>query len=120
MRSSPDDGANHHGRRLAVRKQGRIEFVAVAELVYVQGADNYVELVLADGRRELLDQTLTLLAALLPADFQRIHKSYLVRLSAIRKLHVRAGGRYRAELANGVKLPVGRTHYRTLREQLCR
>jgi DNA-binding LytR/AlgR family response regulator len=107
-----------HAPQLAVRKQGRIEFVAMGDLIYAQGADNYVELVLADGRRELFDRTLTQLAALLPGDFQRIHKSYLVRLSAVRKLHVGEGGCYRAELANGTRLPVGRTRYRALRELL--
>jgi DNA-binding LytR/AlgR family response regulator len=101
-----------------VRKRCRIEFVAMADLVYAQGADNYVELVLADGRRELFDHTLTHLATLRPDDFQRIHKSYLVRLSAVRKIHVGEGGRYRVELADGTRLPVGRTRYRALRESL--
>jgi DNA-binding LytR/AlgR family response regulator len=105
-------------RRLVLRKQGRLELVPVSDVLYVQGADNYVELVLRDGRRELHDSTLQKLAAILPEDFQRIHKSYLVRLSAVRRIRVRAGSQYAAELDTGAFLPVGRTHYQALLRQL--
>ncbi len=115
-----DDSKPHSATRLAVRKQGRIEFVAVADLVYAQGADNYVELVLAGGRRELLDCTLARLATRLPEDFVRVHKSYLLRLSLVTRLHLHSGSRYAAELTSGQKIPVGRTCYRALRERLSR
>jgi len=110
--------ATHAARRLAVRKHGRIELIAVDDVLYVQGAGNYSELVLADGRRELHDKTLEKLAALLPAEFERIHKSYLARLSSIRALRASEGSHYEAELKNGLRLPVGRTRYKELREKL--
>ncbi|OHE89538.1 MAG: hypothetical protein A3G75_03930 [Verrucomicrobia bacterium RIFCSPLOWO2_12_FULL_64_8] len=105
-------------RHLAVRKHGRIELVAVDEVLYVQGAGNYTELVLTDGRRELHDKTLEKLEAVLPPDFERIHKSYLVRQSAIKALHAAEGSHHEAELKNGVRLPVGRTRYKELRDRL--
>lgn len=108
----------HGARRLAVRKHGRIELVAVDHVLYVQGAGNYAELVLADGRRELHDKTLEKIGAALPPDFERIHRSYLARLSSIRALHASEGSHYEAELRNGVRLPVGRTRYKELREKL--
>jgi two-component system, LytTR family, response regulator len=95
-----------------------VELVAVDDLLYVQGAGNYSELVLADGKRELHDKTLERLAAVLPPDFERIHKSYLVRLSAVKALHAHEGSHYEAELKNGVRLPIGRTRYKELREKL--
>jgi DNA-binding LytR/AlgR family response regulator len=103
---------------LAVKKSGRVELVAVADVLYVQGAGNYSELVLTDGRRELHDKTLERLAAVLPPQFERIHKSFLVRLGAIRALHASEGSHYEAELKNGLSLPVGRTRYKELREKL--
>lgn len=105
-------------RNLAVRKAGRIELVPVDEVLFVQGAGNYSELVLRNGRRELHDKTLEKLEALLPGDFERTHKSYLVRLSAIKALHAAEGSRYEAELKDGTCLPVGRTRYKELRERL--
>ena len=105
-------------RNLAVKKAGRIELVAVDSVLFVQGAGNYSELVLADGRRELHDKTLEKLEALLPEDFVRTHKSYLVRGSAIKALHAAEGSHYELELRNGLHLPVGRTRYKELREGL--
>lgn len=120
QRAGGDGGrAPYPAQRLSVRRQGRLELVAVADVLYVQGADNYTELVLQNGRRVLHDKSLENLAAVLPDDFERIHRSYLVRLSAIKQLHVHEGGRYEAELVPGQMLPVGRTRYKAIRDRLC-
>jgi len=105
-------------RHLAVKKAGRVEIVAIDDVLYAQGAGNYSELVLTDGRRELHDKTLEKLAAILPPDFERVHKSYLVRMSMVKALHAAEGSHYEAELRNGLRLPVGRTRYKELREKL--
>jgi DNA-binding LytR/AlgR family response regulator len=103
---------------LAIKKHGRIELVEIDRVLYVEGAGAYAELVLDDHRRELHDKTLEKLHALLPPGFERIHKSYLVRWSAVKALHAREGTRYEAELHNGLRLPVGRTRYKELRAKL--
>jgi DNA-binding LytR/AlgR family response regulator len=113
------DGRSPHAARfLAVRKHGRVELVEVDDVLYVQGADDCSELVLANGRRELHDKTLERLQAVLPPVFERIHRSYLVRMTAVKALHAHQGSRYEAELKNGTFLPVGRTRYKELRETL--
>jgi two-component system response regulator LytT len=116
--ADPEGRSPHAARYLAVRKPGRIELVPVNDVLYVQGADDFSELVLADGRRELHDKTLEKLQKVLPSVFERIHRSYLVRLSAVKALHVHEGSRYEAELRNGVRLPVGRTRYKQIRDAL--
>jgi len=103
---------------LAVKKYGKVELVEIARVLYVEGAGAYAELVLEDGKRELHDKTLEKLHALLPAGFERIHKSYVVRWSAVKALHAQEGSHYEAELRNGRRLPVGRTRYKELREKL--
>jgi len=103
---------------VAVRKLGKVELVPIDRVLYVEGAGAYAELVLDDGRRELHDKTLEKLHALLPPGFERIHKSYAVRWSAVKALHASEGSHYEAELRNGVRLPVGRTRYKELREKL--
>jgi two-component system, LytTR family, response regulator LytT len=114
----PGARATFAARHLAVRKAGRIELVAIAELLYVQGAGNYSELVLDGGRRELHDKTLEKLATILPADFERIHKSFLVRMSAVKALHASEGSHYEVELKNGTCLPIGRSRYKEIKEKL--
>lgn len=105
-------------RRLAVRKHGRVELVSLDDVVYIQGADHYTELVLRNGRRELYDKSLEKLAALLPGDFERVHKSYLVRLSAIASLHSSEGSYREVVLHNGVRLPIGRSRFKDIRGKL--
>ncbi len=114
----PSVRAAFAARTLAVKKSGRVELVPIDDVLYVQGAGNYSELVLVDGRRELHDKTLEKLAAILPPDFERIHKSYLARMSAVKALHAAEGSHYEAEFKNGVCLPIGRTRYKELREKL--
>lgn len=105
-------------RFLAVRKHGKVELVPIDRVLYVEGAGAYAELVLEDGRRELHDKTLEKLHALLPPVFERIHKSYVVRMSAVKSLHAHEGSHYEVELTNGLRLPVGRTRYKEIRERL--
>jgi DNA-binding LytR/AlgR family response regulator len=102
---------------LAVRKHGKVELVPIDRVVYVEGAGAYAELVLEDGKRELHDKTLEKLHALLPPVFERIHKSYVVRMTAVKALHATEGSHYEAELRNGVRLPIGRTRYKDVRER---
>jgi DNA-binding LytR/AlgR family response regulator len=114
----PGGRTPYSARCLAVRKHGRVQLVPVDDLLYVQGADDSSELVLADGRRELHDKTLERLLTVLPPGFERIHKSYLVRMSMVVAVHASEGSRYEAELRNGVRLPVGRTYYREIRQKM--
>jgi two-component system response regulator LytT len=116
--AAPGGRAAFAARTLAVKKSGRVELVSIDDIFYVQGAGNYSELVMANGRRELHDKTLEKLAVILPTDFERIHKSYLVRMSLIKALHATEGSHYEAELKNGTSLPIGRTRYKELREKL--
>jgi two-component system, LytTR family, response regulator LytT len=110
--------ADYAAKYLAVRKPGRIELIAVDDLLYAQGAGAYSELALRDGRRELHDKSLEKLEAVLPPVFERVHKSYLVRMSAVKALHAHEGSTYEMELKNGLRLPVGRTRYKAIREKL--
>ena len=112
------ESAPHSQRFLAVRRFGRIDLVAVEDLLYVEGADKYSELVLANGQRNFYDKCLGRLEASLPRSFVRIHKSYLVRFAMVSRLHVLKGSRYFAELKNGQRLPVGRSRYERVKSQL--
>jgi len=114
----PREAAEPSDQFLAVRRRGRIDLVAINDLVYVEGADKYSELVLANGQRSFYDRCLGRLEATLPPSFVRIHKSYLVRFTMISRLIVLRGSRYFAELRNGLRLPVGRSRYEQIKSRL--
>lgn len=103
---------------LASRRAGRIDFLALDDLLYVKGDDKYSKLVYANGRRHFHDKALGRLEAALPESFVRIHKSYLVRFTMVSRLVVQKGSRYFAELHNGLRLPVGRSRYRSVKSRL--
>jgi DNA-binding LytR/AlgR family response regulator len=105
-------------RFLAARRAGRIDFIALDDLLYVEGDDKYSSLVYANGRRNFHDKALGRLEAALPDSFVRIHKSYLVRFTMVSRLLVLKGSRYFAELHNGLRLPVGRSRYRAVKSRL--
>lgn len=110
--------ADHPAASLAVRTAGRIDLVAVADVVVVQAVGAYSELVLRDGSRRLHSKPLDRLLAVLPAAFERVHRSYLVRLDEVVRLQVREGSRYTAVLRSGEEIPVGRTRVDAVRARL--
>lgn len=110
--------SDHAARVLAVRKAGSIVVVPIADVLYVKGAGPYAELVLRDGRTELHNKSLDGLQLLLPAVFERVHKSYIVRMDEVTRVHVREGTRYDLELRSGELLPIGRSRYRAVLARL--
>jgi len=110
--------AEHPAASLAVRSAGRIELVPVADVAYVQAAGSYSELVLRDGSIRPHSKTLERLLCVLPATFERVHRSYLIRLDEVVQIKVRKGSRYAAVLASGEEIPIGRTRVDAIRARL--
>jgi two-component system response regulator LytT len=102
---------------LAVRRRQAIQLLYIGE-VLIKGAGIYSELHLRNGRVELHDKSLQRLQEVLPPDFQRVHKSYIVRLVDVRQLLSHGSSKYELELLNGTLLPVGRERYKELKQAL--
>ncbi|UKB85770.1 LytTR family transcriptional regulator DNA-binding domain-containing protein [Chryseobacterium sp. MEBOG06] len=103
---------------LAVKKAGQVRLINIAEVVYIKGAGIYTELHLNNGRTELHDKSLELLHQLLPDQFERVHKSYLVNFIQVEKMLVNTGTRYSVLLKSGEILPVGRSRYKDLKNRI--
>ena len=100
---------------LAIKKRGNINLISVDDLVYIKGAGTYTELFLSNGKKELHDKSLEKLEQLLPNTFERIHKSYLVKMSEVKEIIIKSGSKYMVELKSGEFLPIGRTKYKDLK-----
>lgn len=100
---------------LAIKKRHRIQLIPIETLLYIKGAGAYTELFLADGKKELHDKSLEKLEQLLFPTFERIHKSYLVKMSEIKEIIVESGSKYMAELKHGERIPIGRTKYKDIK-----
>src|SRR4051812_25011924 len=116
------DRARTHGqsqapaRYLSVRKHGKVELLPVEKVLYLQGAGDYVEIHLDDGRMELHSKTLETLGGLLPSHFERIHKSYLANMKAMKSIALEGDGKYALELTGGKRIPLSRGKYKEMKE----
>ena len=102
---------------LAVRKRHSVQLISIEEVLYIKGAGTYTELILRNGTKELHDKSMEKLEHLLLDSFERVHKSYLIKMSEIQEIKVTSGSKYTAQLKNGMSIPVGRTKYKDLKSK---
>lgn len=96
--------------RLVVRSAGRIFFLRVEEIDWLEAADNYVRIHV--GREShLVRETLQSLEGRLdPSRFLRIHRSTLVNLDRIQELQPLFHGDYVVKLMDGTELSLSRSY----------
>lgn len=102
---------------LAVRRGTEVVPVAIDDVLFIKGADDYSEIHRRDGTRVLHGKTLSALEKLLPQRFERVHRSYIVDTAAIESISGGAGGRYTVRLAAGGEVPVSRSRIARLRDR---
>ncbi|MGH9935786.1 MAG: LytR/AlgR family response regulator transcription factor [Blastocatellia bacterium] len=104
--------------RVVIKSSGRIFFLDVNEIDWIEAADNYVRLRVG-GRAHLLHETLSGLEQKLdPAKFIRIHRSRMVNVNGIAELHPLFHGEFTIVLKDGTELTTGRSFSERLRELL--
>jgi len=110
---------NRYLERLVVKSGGRIFFLPVSEIDWIESADNYVNL--HSGREShLIRETLTSLETKLNTEeFLRIRHSAIVNVKKIRELHPLFKGEYEIVLQNGVKLTSSRRYKHRVERLLC-
>jgi len=104
--------------RLTIHREGRIEVVEVDDLLWIEAADQYVELRSIHGVHLMRESMSRLERGLDPAKFLRVHRSAIVALSQIRALERHPGGTGRVQVADDVWLPVSRSRYGSLKARL--
>lgn len=102
---------------LTIKKAGRLERIAIDNILYLKADGHYTHLVFQSGRTALYDKSIEQALQLLPDCYLRLHRSYAVSLENVTALIVEEGSRYEAELINGERLPIGRTRYPSIKEQ---
>ena len=99
-----------HPERLAVKSGGKVLFLKIDEIDWVEAADNYVELHIGN-ESHLHRETMAALEGKLPADkFMRISRSTIVNIERIKELQPLFHGEYAVILRNGTRLTLSRSH----------
>ncbi|HVK58903.1 MAG TPA: LytTR family DNA-binding domain-containing protein [Candidatus Kapabacteria bacterium] len=105
------------GDRLAIRSTGKITLLVFSEILWINGAGNYIEIRVGQ-KTHLLRQTLSSIALQLPSNFIRISKSQIVNIQLIRELRPKSHGDSILTLHDGTELTVTRSYRQLLREKL--
>ena len=109
-------GEPRHPERLAVKSGGRIVFVKLAEVEWVQAADNYVKLHVGSDVH-LLRETLSALEAKLPPErFMRVSRSSIVNVEQIKEMHPMFHGEYTIVLRSGARVTLTRGYREKLQQ----
>lgn len=100
--------ARKHVERLVIKSAGRIFFLSVGEIDWIEAADNYVRLH-AGRESHLLRETMNNLEKKLdPEEFLRVHRSRIVNIRKIKELQPLFRGEYDITLRDGTRLESGR------------
>lgn len=117
VRDAQHAGDAPHGR-LYVRHGEKILPVEIASIRWAEAAGDYTKLHTPD-KTYMTSLGLGDLDARLPAsEFQRVHRSHLVALSAIRHLRSDGSGGYVLRLDDGTTLRVSRSYASTIRDHI--
>jgi two-component system, LytTR family, response regulator len=114
-RSAPEQQASG---RFIIRSFGRIRFIAVTDIDWIEAADYYAQLHLAKEAHLLRKSLSDLEHELEPRGFCRIHRSIIVNLARVQALELRADGEYDAVLKTGDHLRVSRRFRKILQDRL--
>lgn len=98
----------HAVKYLSVKKGFEVKVIPLEEINYFKSANIYVELHLQNGHTIMYDKSIKQLTPLLPSNYYRIHKSYIVNRDKIESIQSLGGGKYRVILRSGECLPVSR------------
>ena len=104
--------------RVLIRDGSQVHVLPVDTIDFVEAQDDYV-CFMAEGKAYLKDQTMGALeAALDPARFVRVHRSYLLNIERIARVELYAKDSRVAILRDGRRLPVSRAGYARLAKLL--
>ncbi len=98
----------HAIKYLSIKKGYEIKVVPIEDINYFKSANIYTELYLKDGRTFIYDKSIKDLLPILPQNYCRIHKSFIVDRNKIETIQTLGGGKYRVVLKSGECLPVSR------------
>ncbi len=109
---------NFTSKFLSIKREGEIKLLEISQIIHLRGAGVYSEIFLSNGRKELHHQNLEKVDILLPSNFVRVHKSYIVNFYFVEKIRTHGGSKYSLVLKTGDELPVSRNRIKTIKEML--
>lgn len=109
-------GSRQHGDRLSLKVDGRVLFVGVDEIDWIEAADNHVRLHMGQRSHQVRGTLTSFEQRLPPGKFLRIHRSTMVHVRRIMEVQPWFGGDYVFILTGGTRLTSGRSYRQAIRD----
>lgn len=110
--------AGDYLRRIVVKDKGLVHILPTEEILYLEAAGDYVEIHTASGRY-LKQQPMSFFEQRLnPADFFRVHRSWIVAAREISRLEPYSKDSFVLKMKNGKEVNVSKAGMKLLRERL--
>jgi two-component system LytT family response regulator len=106
--------------RLLIKAEGRISFVDVDGIDWVEAEGNYVRIHCGSQVHVMRETMNGLVARIGERQFCRIHRSRIVNVSRVKELIIAGGADYQVVLWDGTRLALSRLCRDALQEQLSR
>jgi two-component system LytT family response regulator len=104
--------------RLVVKASGRVIFMTVRDIDWIEAAGNYVRVHVGNSEH-LIRATMSRLEAKLdPKRFLRIHRETIVNIDRVQELHPMFHGSFAVLLKTGVQLTLSRNYRAQVQRQL--
>jgi len=103
---------------LSLSEAGKIHQVLTEDIICISGADDYVEVILNNGKSKLISSTLAEMEAQTLSFFLRVHRSHIVNTNFIESLERETSGKGHLTLTQGKIVPVSRRIMPTVRKAL--
>jgi len=101
--------------RIVVKEAGTIRIIAVGDIHYIEAYDDYVK-IFTEKEMFLKKKTMSYYESILdPAEFVRVHRSYILQVSQITKIEPLEKDAHIAILKSGAQIPLSKSGYAKLK-----
>ena len=108
--STRNSEREHYTTRMVFKSRGRILFLSVEDIRWIEAEENYVRIHTGD-EAHLLRETISRLECRLdPRFFLRVHRSFIVNLHYVKEVKNETDGDANVVLMSGEKIPMSRSY----------
>ena len=104
--------------RVVVKTGNQIRIISISEISYIEACDDYVK-IHTEAEVFMKKKTMSYYESILnEKEFVRVHRSYIINLSQIKRIELMEKESYCALLKSGVKIPLSKSGYTRLKDVL--
>lgn len=111
-KTAPDE---HKLKYIVIKKNQSHNIIDLKDVLYFESKRYIVEVHLRNEKKYIIDKSLNQLEQLLPRNFSRIHRSFIIDMNELNYyIHI-GGGVYNVCLKNNISLPLSPQKYKELK-----